>query len=846
MVKNKISIKTSTVMLTFAALLMVCVAFFWKSEASSPVCSTHDDAVLMSGDVDEITQTWEADKKNITGITLYSDCDNCTDLIGTMTVSISYDDKVLSTGSVDLKDFSSSDQINIPMDNVNLELGNRYVIDFKLDGISDGTKLSLQSNADYSGLTRLSDGNEVEDVSGEDSGALAVDIKYARSSNIAWMLKLIVVFGAFAALFSIIFNRSAAETIAMSTAAIFIILYLFGIFGALLVGVRAVIVLSAVIFICIPYLMNIRNRSLSSIISPGVIAYIVLLAIYFVLDRNAVAGKVDDLNQWQTCVRDMWYSGSYPFHAGSFVEFKRYTPGMGTLEYFITYLYGDYREGIVLFACHSIGFAFMSVFYSGITWKGWHKTIPATAVIAAVPILIYQSHYGIMYVDSYLGMVGAYLFIIYFSENKQSIYKVLSIVLGAIFLSMIKEIGLVIAGIMFLVILIDLWYHDSKRKWKSLIGNKYTGRFFAGALITIAIFVSWEIYCSVNGEGNAFSTVFKSVVPQSWLTSINNFISNFQVTVLAAEANVVNNNGILQYANGKAVVTPVIVLRSLGAFIIKDHEFLGLSFAGIIVLLSAVCLLLRLGGLFKRLNLRIRAVLAYTLLGSILYSLFMAVCYIFLFSEDSPIPAARRYIGTYVLVYIIAIVGVIFVSGNYVESINSWKQQIAWLLGACVVLEVPAGHPYRTGEDVMGNYYTIWQNHQSIGEVFRSFAQKDEKVYYVAYKDSDMVPQYDYLIFYNAVAPNLTQGLGAGWKPVEEIPDDYGMYYVKLSCDEWAQLLADNYSYVYLQNVDDYFCEHYGDLFEDKSEICDGGTYKVQTDNEANTKLIKIAYENLD
>lgn len=837
--KKRIDVKT--LIMTVLAAAVVITVFLWRSEAARPICSAHNDAIEMNKSINEISQTWEASTKNISGITLYPVKGSNTDLKGSAVVSVKCGENQLCRVDVPLSEFEGKDSVYIKTRKLKLDLGERYTLHISLKDIADDTKITLQTNADYGGLTKYSNGNEIKDNTETIKGALAADIMYERSSNAAWFLKLILVFGAFSLLFALLFNRSTVETIAMSTASVFIILYFFGIFGGLAIGVNAVIVFAAVFMVLAPYIAQQKDRNLRSLITPGTVAYIILLAIYFLLDRNAVSAKVDDLNQWQTCVRDMWFSDSYPFHKGSFLAFPRYPSGMGTLEYFITYLYGDYREGIVLFACHSIGFAFLSILYSGISWKECHKVIPVTAVIASLPILVYQSHYGIMYVDAYLGIIGAYLFIIYFTENEQSLYKVVSIVLGAAFLSMVKESGFVMAGIMFMIILIDLWYHDSNHSFRKLVRDKYTKRYFICALAVIMFFVSWEIFCTVNGASNGLTMVFRSITSQ--VKQISYSVSSSLLA--SAGGNTMMQDGILRYANGKAVVTPMIVIHALGAYIVKNRDYNGFSYAGIIVLFAAVCELLRLSGLFKKIDLRMRAVIIYTTFGSVMYALFMAVCYIYMFAEDSPIPAVRRYMGTYLLVFMISVIGVMIVAGNRAESNGGWRQQIAWLLGICVILNVPKDHPYRTGSDVMGDYYTIWQDHQSIGEVFRSFARSDEKIYYVAYKDSRMVSQYDYLIFFNAVAPNNTQGLGAGWKPVEEIPDDNGQYYVKMSPDEWSELLSKDYKYVYLQNVNVSFKEQYGSLFENEDDIKDGGIYRV-VKSSTGIKLSETAYMNLD
>jgi hypothetical protein len=843
-----------TIILSVICLLIVAFAYLGSSVSENSICSYHEESLLIGPrqQADGIAQTFEANTKNLAGIVLYTDPGQNQNLTGQIHLEVTDGSDTIASADIPLEDFSEKEQVRVSLPEVHLELGKRYTVSLRLSGAADETVLALEYNENYAGMTLYKDGVAQRAVSGEESetgstGALGMNLLYRHASNAAFLAKVVIIFGAIAAIAALLLGRPLVDGIALSTGAVFVLLYLSGIFGFLLQGVFFIQIAGCILFVCIPYLVQMKGIRLRDFITPGVVFYLLVLAAYFLLDRNMYTGKVDDLNQWQTCVRDMWYSNQYPFHEGSFLAFPRYTPGMGTLEYFILYLYGAFREGIILFACHSIGFAYLSILYSGISWKEWHKCIPASAMVIAFPLLIYQSHFGILYVDAYLGIVAGYLFVLYFT-SKHSEYKTAGILLGSFFLSMIKEIGFAMAGIFFICVLLNLWHHDAKKKWKTLWKLPQTRQYFACAVMTILFFASWEGYCSFKGGTSAISLIREAAE-----ISVNNADAAQQKVLIAYNGDLpagagvalstasLSDDGILRNADGSAVVTPMIVLRAMAQFMLLDQVYFDCSYVGILALISVLCLLLYWSGLFHKLHLRMRAVLLCGILGSILYTAVMMACYMFLFRESSPIPAARRYMGTYLLTFLVAVVGSAAVSANNTVRMH-WRQEISWLLGIAVILSVPKDHSYIGGEASIGMYAPTWEGHQSIGEVFRSFADKDEKIFYISYEDSDLVPQYDYLVFFNAVAPNLTQGLQGGWKPVESGSDLRGEgYRLVTTCEDYGDLLSSEYSYVYIQTAGSYFREHYGSLFREESEIKDGGIYRVSSEN-GRTTLIPIAY----
>lgn len=240
----------------------------------------------------------------------------------------------------------------------------------------------------------------------------------------------------------------------------------------------------------------------------------------------------------------------------------------------------------------------------------------------------------------------------------------------------------------------------------------------------------------------------------------------------------------------------------------------------------------------------LKSIVLYLFAGTIVYSIFMDICYWALFNEGTPIPAARRYFGSFLLLTIIVIIGVSVI--NYNENANNNKQQfLIWIAGIMLIMFIPSSNPYYANENNFPEYFRIWKQDQEVGEVFRSFADKNEKCYFISYKDSTIAPKYNYLTFYNAIAPVKAQGINSPWKPITEYHECYNTFAEIETKEEFAQnLINGGYNYIYLHDIDDYFIDKYGTLFKNENEITNGGIYKIEKKN-GSIVLTKIAEKDL-
>lgn len=826
--------------LTIVILLAAGFASFHQSTGQEPITSDYDALVCLQSGQEGLVQSWQANSRNISGFILHTQPDENKELTGRLRMRVKEQaeaEDFLCEGEVSLLQISESGEYTFLLPKTKLELGKRYYFQIELLDEGQDTSVAVCINSNYGGLLINQE---------ENKGAIGGTVLYQTTGNLVWLLRIILLFSGITFFLMLLFNRKFEEVLALTFGVVFVYLYVFGIFEQLEFGVQSLYLIGMLMAVGTPHFMVYKRRKLSDVISPGMIAFWALFLLYFILDRNVVAGKADDLNHWQLAVRDMWYFDSYPFHPGSTLIAMRYTPGFATIEYLFLYLYGAYREGIILLGCHTIGFAMLSVLYTKISWKQCHKVIPLTALIAGFPLLIYQSHYGILYVDAYLGMIGAYLLVCYFTEE-HNLFNILRITLGSILLIMTKEMGLAIAGTVYLIIFIDIFLKN--RKLKSFIRDKSTRTYFLSGIFSLGSFITWQIYILILGGKYRLNGSSTNILKMFGLAKTGTDVGADEILLASAAS-----QDALQWAAEQVVDAPNVIadatpketIIEMIRWFFEEKTFIGGSYFDLTLIVILLCGALGISGLYRKYKIPMKQIIVSLLIGTGLYTAFLVVCYIFLFKEASAIPAARRYMGSYLLLFLITIAGILIVKVNIEEEKENWKQPFIWIISLFILLCVPEGHPYYTTEENFGSYFTTWKNHQTIGEVFRTFADKDEKVYYVEYSNGELIPQYNYLTFANAVVPNLTQGLHGGWKVVTSADSPYNNYTVQYTADEWGNLLAEQYTYVYLRYVDDYFRENYGSLFEDPEDIISGAICKVETDESGAALLKRIAFKDLN
>lgn len=805
--KEKMVLLAETLIVLFVILIATC----YHSKGEYSLAPDNDSTVILDSANPQLYQSFQTENRNISGVRVdinenESSCSS-SDILCSVVTEMN-GGEVLCTA---LADSVSEGVLYFSFDKTKLEPGRRYYLKLELTDNDTENSLSLCRYLDYAGLHL---GHE------EIGGCLCADLVYEYSGNIAGMLKVLIVIIAVSWLVMLIGNRDFGASAGISFGIIMIYLLLFGVIGFLNAGICSLYFICCLILLLIPVYAKFKDRSLFSLITPSFCGFWGLVALYFLFDRNLLDGMIDDLNHWQLTVRDMWYSDSFAYHAGNALRAPRYTPGFAIVEYLVLRLFGTYREGLTLWAAQTTGFAFLCVLVDDIKWKKCYRVIPILAVMASIPLFVFRQFYGILYVDAYLGIIGAYLLICYFTDKLDS-FNVFRIMVGSCFLVMTKEMGLVIAFTVYAIIFIDLLLQkkrDGKKK-----DELHLKQIFLSGCICVASWLIWEIYAFIGEKRLAAMPTVESTG-----AGISEAISY----------------GTNALANNKKYFSAKESLMDMITWLIKGDAGCGPSFMEIMLVSLGIFILLGIISKVFSEEAKSIKISLYLVLGCFIYSIVLLGMYIFIFNEDSSTPAIERYMGSYLLLIVATVVGLVITILNRSEKISEHQSLALLIVSFCLVCVVPQNHPFRSTRENFGLFYTEWESHRTVAEAVRTFADKGEKIYFVGYDTSTANHLNNYLTFHNAIIPCLSQGM-EGWRPVVDDNSGYNEFTLQCSVDEFSLILKNGYDYLYLRDEDGYFTTHYGAIFADKADIVNGGFYRISDNGSGSISLVKIARKDI-
>lgn len=806
-----------------------------QSDLSISVVTHPDSQIRFSTGQGVLEQFWQPQVRNLTGIAVPYTAEKdfsaemklelCTDAGEVLTTDILSQDFV--TGESGTLEFSFDTQKVLP--------GERYRIRLSfLDTSADG-ELVIPSGSNYEGCT----------IDGEEQGeAAAFTMLFVKNSRLFWILLVFFPLISLSLFFYAVYGKKWEETVGLSLIVEALILYLFGLFSKLTLGMAVIYIVSGICLISAAGIMLHKRISLSGLFSKGILIYGILFILICINCRGAFFARWDEYSHWGLAVKDMFYYGSFAKHTDTTVILTRYMPFSTLAEYLFVYLNGLFSEEIVYVAYQTLLLSLGCVILGKIKKNGW-KTITAVAVIVLVPVIFFGDVYNSIYADPLLAVLAGYILYCYLSEEMNG-FNYLRIAAGILALVLSKDIGLAIAGLLVGVMVADTVYRQLKSK--EINKKEYLIEISFLVLIAIAFF-SWQSFLaapvadSANGETAIVVTETAEISMPETKAPIKSVSS---ATISASGLSV---SGIKELLKGEA---PAYRYQSLKNFLIKMFDGDTFSFGKlqisyinfwiILLLILALSTLMKLYGKDMK---HITFVAGAAAFGGIIYCLFLELLYLFAFSETEALllSSHNRYLGSYACGMLMAILGVILAIDT--EELERKSRVLSICLLAGVVMAAPMtsfvikNMDYEITEDDV--YYA-----DDMEEVLRSFSKRGEKIFFVCNNTNG----YSYYMFRNFACPLLADNVIYNFLGTEEslkeqndrfaeAPDQKRGSTQVLPKEEWNTML-DSYQYVFILHPDPLFERDYGDLFEDPGTVDDGCFYRVEQDQNGNNLLVYI------
>lgn len=805
--------------------VFVCIA---KKNSYLPIAivSHPESQIAFSTGQDYLEQTWQSQVKKISEISVpYEALDSFSSDLQLRVFSDDY--SVILVDAIVNHNFVSGEtgELSFEFGSILVVPGERYRIQMSFVNFASEGGILIDAGSNYNGCT----------VDGEPyDQAAAFKITYIKNSRLFWLLSVSFPLLSVSLLFMTIWNRKWEETVGLSLIAAIFIMYVAGLTEHLLQGVYSVYILSAICLGISIYLYNRKHMTMKDLFSPGIVVYGFLFLLILINCNDAWLGRWDEYSHWGLAVKDMFYYDSFAKHYNTTVILPRYLPFSTLVEYFFVFANGLFSQELLYVAYQTTLLSVLILICRPACGRRKYL-IPAVSIIVFVPIIFFIDVYNSIYVDSLLAVLMAYVLICYFSE-KMSWFNMFRIVGGLFALTMTKDAGAVIAGLVVLIMFADSLH-------RQMGSGKISVRKLLFPVICLAFvlgfFLSWQLYMHIPVNVPIQETL-ESIDAEAE-TERDAATVSYTGTVSASG---LTPQGIIDLLQGNA---PEYKYQSVKNFItaIFDNETfwfgsIGISYVDLYIMVLVIIGILYYFDFWGETSRRMFSFGIFTLVGALCYGAFLEIMYIFAFSKDEALllSSNTRYLGSYICGTMMALLSLILCRAAEKERLQEEKTRfvkewgIALLMTAIILISFPMNGLVMKNMDYEVTEEEVY-GAGDIAEVLRSFSRRGDKIYYICNNSSG----YSYWIFHVTASPLLMSSgnfnILASRESIAEQKKLYEENQVEVKGDptvmdaaSWANELQ-GYQYVFINHPDEMFEQDYNGVFENPETIDDGTFYEV-------------------
>ncbi|MBQ1771675.1 MAG: hypothetical protein II000_07010 [Clostridia bacterium] len=615
------------------------------------------------------------------------------------------------------------------------------------------------------------------------------------------MTALIVIFLILSAgglLCSAAFGRRYEDALPLTCTAIVLILLLAGVAGLLPAGVYAVY-LTAVAAYVFSFFNIIRKHSWKEtahrLFTPGFVIFAVAFVLFAVCNKGKLVHEMDSFSHWGDVVKSMTLLDDFGTNAASLTEFKSYPPGISLFQYFYektgSVLHGGtvFTEWYLYHAYQVMLAAFVAPVFSKLNHRKPAAGLICAVCVFAAPMVMYYNTYDSLYVDSLLGILSGCamaMMICYERDDKTGYLNILSAI---VMMVLIKDAGLLFA-VFATVSLI----------FRQMTGEKNSIRpallLSAGGIAAAAIpKLLWELELFTSGAPRQFAAKIDAA---QFLNVILHRDGTYRETVFG---------------------------RYIEDLILKSVEFrnLGVNITYLALMLMLFIALYYLivyskkpkqdGRIYRTWWLWIQiAEMAVYLIG-------LCAAYMFKFKdfEALKLDSFDRYVR---IAFQAVWITMILILARRVQESDRLAYRLV-LLGT-VIASVPIGPSvcFLTRDNV-SNSIEERAEFIPMTQKIEQYAGEDRPVFIIEARH-DFGYAYRGLRYIIRPIPTQSKNITI-WCLGGPNNSEEGEY----SAEEWQKELLAYYDYVAVYATDEYFVEHFSELFSDPSGPEDGAIYAV-------------------
>lgn len=804
-------LKKNWIFIVMALIFIVCLL---KKDVYLPMNIVSDvDSWFELEQGVTLKQTWICEIKEVAEIKVKVKSDNS--FAGKMQMSVAEGNSGKILASVDeYIDFEKNMEEEVAFcfpSSFRVVPGKQYVIQFNFIDENDARnnhKIMIEADSNYMGCTI--DGEE------KDGGA-AFEIIYIKNSMLFWIFASFFPFFGISFFFMMLWGKKWEDTIGLSVASGIFIMFVMGLLGRLEQGIFLLYIIAFVSVIAAIILYNYKKKTIKDLFSYGLVFFLIVLIGILINCSGLRLSRWDEFTHWGLAAKDMFYSNDFAKHTGSTVLLKSYPPVSTLIEYFFCYTNKLYSDHMIYVGFQVLSISLLSIGFSVVKEK--KQIMPTAFVLIILPLIFFYDVSNSIYADPLLAFAAAYILICYYSAEK-STFNTLRICAGIFVLTLTKDTGVILAGLLSLVMLGDVLYRkwiEKKADWKQIMISMFE------IIWTCILFLTWQIYLQIPLKAASNSGTSSGKV--SGAIDNSNISADGIIGLLKGE------DGGYRY---QAIKNYVIKIFSDEIFHFDIFSFSFIDLAIIILLVTVIW------GIKKNKEEEGKKIFSFgvlTFITGMIYCIFLLITYLFAFSmsEALLVSSFERYGGSWICGILIALCILLI---SYIGRRESKYADILLITFTSLLLIVmPIENLLMLNMDTELTDDMVY-GMDDLASIVKSGAKETDKVFFIC-NNSDGYTRYQ---FRNAVVPLLSEN-GAfnvyeseeSYKKQKQAEIQENMVWrddVQFVDYETLRNEILKTEYVVIFHVNSAFKESYGELFEAEGTIDDGTVYKVNKEKE--------------
>lgn len=622
--------------------------------------------------------------------------------------------------------------------------------------------------------------------------------------------------------FALFLDKRIEDTLPITAMGICAISFLTGVCGMLNLGVYISIFI-CIIFYLVTFFRIIKNRNdikenslmlARNILTPGFFVFLIfyLSMNYFLYGLKG--NSFDEFSHWMTCICNMVKHSDFSTNPLSTDLYASYPPATALFQYFFQRIsiFCDVNRTFIEWKCYLAYITFMFIItmpmFRKTVFKDYVKVIGISVITILFPMLFFNNVYHELLVDPFMAVLSGVSIstIVLRDKDEKDIFYHITIMLMLFTLVLSKDIGMLLAIFACVVYIVDILF-DRKEN---------SGKFF--------------LLKDYNNLYMLFSMVVVIITKSLWKYEIRNVVKFFPNQVdLKDLAKIILG----RTTEGYRVVTYKNYWAELGNRILKfGTSNIGINYY-VVLLITVFLIFVGLGVYKNEKSYQIKKRRAFFIILTFeMISYYLGMCVIFMYNfreyEALQYASLDRYLN--IVILSTALVGMYSLINNRIMLKNSYYNIIAGIIIIIVLLVIPQNEVI----DVLvkknvDNSILLRNQFDVITQKLLKTCDGDDFVLMI---NQGGQPGYDGLIEDYNIMPNRCVEVSVGepcwdgdiWTIPMESCDDFMMY---------IDTELGNYQvdYLCLFRLNDYFIEHFSDMFDDPDSIKENCIYKYNYDS---------------